>query len=403
MKRSLPASLSLLWCAAALAAGLPNIKPLVDHLRTLPAEVRGEVFVKSRVPIVDNNEARVSLRPDRNISFGFDEDEVNVNLTGALNMCVKTALDLVDGCLQVDVQHVSWTAEKGFEAQLEMASYDVFGAFASGTKEALEKTLNDRFGTKMKQASAQVKKFRQSKDLGEAQQVAQAIGSVFADGSSAGPAVDFGGRVGLSFRQPTPNPVIGKDHPVQIGDYRIGIKHGDTIDASASFFKNSDGLHIQRFELSSQEGINLSEGTEYEPDMRIILHKLALDADGSDVSLHLGASETIAGLAALLEIVNQGAGAPPSQTCALCEIAELPQFTSEADLSMRQAVFNLVRDNRAALLEYGVSANTLDLFFQRETCKIAAMTCQQPCDVASSREQCVTSCAETYRTCNVRQ
>lgn len=393
----------LLCCAAALAAGLPNISPLVDHLRTLPAEVRGEVFVKSRVPIMDNDKARVSLRPDRNIYFGFDENRVNVNLTGALNMCVKTVFDLVDGCLQVNVRHVSWTPEKGFKADLEMASYDLFGAYADGTREELEKSLNERYGAKMNQAIGHVRQFRQSKNLNEAHQVARALGAVFSEGGNGGPDVDFGGRVGLNFHQPPPNPLVGTDTPVQIGDYRVGIKHGDDIDVSASFYKNSNGLHIERFDLRSERGINLSEGTEYEQNMRIILHRLAIDADGSDISLHLGASETIVGLAQLIEVVSQSGGAPPSQTCALCEIAELPQFTSEADLNMRRAVFNLVRDNRAALLEFGVSANTIELFMQIEQCKINALTCQMPCSIADDRQACVTSCAETYRTCNVRQ
>jgi hypothetical protein len=400
MKRIL-SSLGLLCCAAALAAGLPNIKPLVDHLRTLPAKVRGEVFMKSRIPIMDNDKARVSIRPDRNIHFGFDENEINVNLTDALNMCVITGLDLVDGCLQVDVKHVSWTPEKGFQAQLEMASYDFFGMIASATKESLEKTLNEKYGAKMKQAIGHVKKFRQSKDLGEAQDVAKAIGAVFADGSA--PGVEFGGRVGLNFHQPVPHPIVGTDHPVQIGDYRVGLKHGDDIDLSASFFKNNDGLHIQRFELTSQEGINLNEGTEYEHDMRIILHRLAIDADGSDISLHLGASETIAGLAAILEVVSQSTGAPPSQACVLCEVAELPQFTTEADLSMRKAIFDLVRDHQADLLDIGVSADTLELFYKIETCKITALTCQIPCATSNSRQACQTVCAETFRTCNVRQ
>ncbi len=393
----------LLCCAAALAAGLPNIKPLVDHLRTLPATVRGEVFMKSRVPLMDNDSARISIRPDRNIHFGFDEDQVNVNLTGALNMCVKTIVDLVDGCLQVDVRHVSWTPEKGFKADLEMASYDLFGAYAKGTKEELEKTLNEKYNAKMQQAITQVRRFRQSKDLGEAHQVAQAIGAVFSGGDGVGSGIDFGGRVGLNFYQPYPNPVVGRDHPVQIGDYRVGIQHGDSVYASTSFYKNANGLHIERFDINSEKGINLSEGTEYENNMRIVLHRLAIDADGSDISLHLGASETIMGLAVLLEAVSVNGGSPPSQTCALCEVAELPQFTSEADLNMRRAVYNLVRDNQTALRNYGVSANTLELFFKVEQCKIDALVCQIPCTAGSGRQQCLTGCAETYRTCNVRQ
>lgn len=392
----------LLCCAAALAAGLPSVKPLVDHLRTLPAEVRGEVFVKSRIPIMDDDKVRVSLRPDRNIYFGFDENRVNVNLTGALNMCVKTVFDLNDGCLQVNLRHVSWTPEAGFKADLEMASYDFFGVYADGTKEELEKSLNERYGAKMNQAIGHVRQFRQSKNLDEAHQVARALGAVFTEGSG-GEGVEFGGRVGLSFHQPYPNPAVGTDHPVQIGDYRVGIKHGDDIDVSASFYKNANGLHIERFDLTSERGINLSEGTEYEQNMRIILHRLSIDADGSDILLHLGASETIVGLAQLIEAVSVSGGAAPSQTCALCEIAELPHFTSEADLNMRRAVFNLVRDHRAALIEFGVSANTIELFMQIEQCKINALTCQMPCSIADDRQACVTSCAETYRTCNVRQ
>ncbi len=359
--------------------------------------------MKSRIPVMDDDEARISIRPDRNIHFGFNENRVNVNLAGALNMCVKTVFDPVDGCLQVDVRHVSWTPEGGFKAQLEMASYDFFGKIAARTKAKLESQLNQKYNTRMIQAMAHVRSFRQSKNLSEAHEVAQAIGAVFATGESGAPAIDFGGRVGLSFEQPYPNPVVGRDHPVQIGDYRVGLKHGDRIDASASFYKNSDGLHIQRFELRSEQGINLSEGTNYEHDRRIILHRLAIDADGSDISLHLGASETIMGLAQLVEIVGTSGGAPPSQTCTLCEIAELPAFTSEADLNMRRAVFNLVRDHQAALREYGVSADTLRLFFSIEQCKIDAMTCQMPCSVTDNRQQCLTSCAETYRTCNVRQ
>lgn len=398
MKR-IATPLLLLCCAAALAAGLPDIKPLVDHLRTLPATVRGEVFMKSRVPLVDNDEARISLRPDRNIHFGFDEERVNVNLTGALNMCVKTILDVVDGCLQVDVRYVSWTPETGFKADLEMASYDLFGKFAKGTKEALEKTLNEKYNAKMQQAITHVRRFRQSKDLTEAHQVAQAIGAVFTGGDGATSGIDFGGRVGLNFYQPHPTPPRGRDHAVQIGDYRVGIQHGDSVDVSASFYKNANGLSIERFDIRSEKGINLSEGTEYENNMRIVLHRLALDADGSDISLHLGASETIMGLAMLLEAVSLNGGAPPSHTCALCEVAELPKYTSEADLTMRRAVYDLVRGKQTELRTYGVSANTLEMFFKFEQCKIDALVCQSPCPNGTGREQCLMGCAETYRTC----
>jgi hypothetical protein len=392
-------SLGLTLTTTVQAARIPSMTPLVDHLRTLPAQVHGEVFLKSQVPIMDNNQARVSIRPNRNIFFGFDEDKVNVNLSDAINMCVKTSLDFVDGCLQVDLQRVSWTPEQGFKVELEMASYDIFGMYAAGTREALETSLNEKYNGKMSQAMTEVKILRHSKDIGEANDVARALGEVFSVSSGSGPAVDFGGRVSLSFQQPVVNPPPTPDVPIQIGDYRIGIEHGDRVTASLSFDRTGDALRIERFRLASSRGINLSQGTQYEQDMRIVFHELEVDADGTELAIHLGATETIQSLAGLIEVIAVAAGASPSRKCDLCEFAKLPAFTSEADLALRRAILNLVKEKQLDLLNYGVSQDTLDLFLRLEGCNVEALACQVPCYLSDTVQACMDNCAENFQMC----
>jgi hypothetical protein len=392
--------LGLTFTAAVLAAGLPSMRPLVDHLRTLPASVTGEVFVKSTIPVMDNDEARVSIRPDRNISFHVSENGFNVDLTGALNMCVKTVVDLNDGCLQMNVTNVRWTPEEGFKAEVQSASYDVFGYAAGETREKLEEILNTRYAVKMNQALEQVRRIRESKDLGQLQNVAQTLGNIFTEGAEGGQNIEFGGRVGINFTQPYEDPPTpSRDHAVLIGDNRLGIAYDDRITARTNFYKNADGLHLQRFELLRDKGINFNQGREFAQDLRVVLHRLSVDASGTDATLHLGASETIAGLAALIELVGQAGGAPPSQDCVLCELAELPVFTSEADLLLRTQVRNMVRDHRAELIAYGVSADTIDQFLQIEECRINGMSCQIPCAISDAAEACVASCMDTYRMC----
>lgn len=91
----------------------------------------------------------------------------------------------------------------------------------------------------MRAALPVVRRFRQSKDLNEVNQIAQTIGGIFA----GGPSVEFGGRIGLRFTQPTPNPIPKdnrgrplRDVPIQLGDYRIGLQHNDRVEANVSFF-----------------------------------------------------------------------------------------------------------------------------------------------------------------------
>jgi hypothetical protein len=273
------------------------------------------------------------------------------------------------------------------------------------TKRELEQTLERQYGAKMRQALPLVRQFRQSKDLNEAQQIASTLGNIFTP--PGGPTIEFGGRIGLKFTQPKPNPVPKQngrpltDHPIQLGDFRVGFEHNDRIEASVSFYSSRHGVKLKKLQLRSEKGININKGREFASNARLVLQSLSVSADGTETEFHLGASETILGLAALIELLGGTQGAAPSGYCHMCSFAELPAFTSSVELEMRRGILELVKRHRTRLIRAGVSRDVIRQFIAKETCVIGGLECQQLCNrwVGQQKKTCVARCRNTYKTC----
>ncbi|MBY0518053.1 MAG: hypothetical protein K2P81_14185 [Bacteriovoracaceae bacterium] len=384
------------------ASEIPSLKPLSDHLKTLPAEVRGEIFVKKPLSIKNDDVAKITLKPDHNLYFGFDEKGININFAGAISMCVKTKLDLIDGCKAVEIKNLSWDPQKGFQSRLEVPNWDFFGMIESNTKKELEKTLNERFGAKMKKAQQELKKIRTNKNLSETKAVADALGGIFSEElqNNTGAPIEYGGRVGLVFNEPVPaTQTQSRDHGIQLGGVRLGIPYGDQIESSVSFYHDKNGLKLKKLQFRSEKGLNINEGSEFAQNKRIILHNLNLDSNGAETSVLVGASETVMGIIALFQVGAMAMGAPPSQTCQACEIARLPSFTNQADITLREKVYSIVEVHKSVLPSYGVDAETIDFYLKIEKCKINGLKCQQTCFGKDDKDSCMNKCADRYRQC----
>ena len=393
-------ALSFMLLSVLALANIPSLSPLTNHLRRLPAAITGEIYLPRELEIKNDSSARLKIKPNRNMYFQVTESGFNVNLANSFDFCVK----IVGFCKQVDIQSIQWSPQTGFRASIKVPNFDIADMIHDRTKRQLEAALEAEYGAKMRAALPVVRRFRQSKDLNEANQIAQAIGGIFA----GGPSVEFGGRIGLRFTQPTPNPIPRdssgrplRDVPIQLGDYRIGLRHNDNIEANISFYKGRRGLRLERFQLQSDRGININQGREFAANARIVVREMNLSADGTESSITLGASETIVGLAALIEVVRQSGGAPPSTTCHMCTFAELPNFNNQVDMQLRESILNLVRQRRSDLVRAGVSNDTIRQFVANEICATRGLRCQQPCYRLSSaqKQACISRCRSSHNSC----
>lgn len=396
-------ALSFMLLSVLAFANIPSLSPLTNHLRRLPAAITGEVYFPREIVVKNDSTARLKIRPNNNMYFQVTENGFNVNLAGSFDFCVK----IVGFCKQVNIRSVTWSPERGFSASINVPNFDIADMIHDRTKHELEAALEAEYGAKMRAALPVVRRFRQSKDLNEAHQIAQTIGNIFVPETN-GPPIEFGGRIGLRFTQPTPDPIPRdsrgrplRDVPIQLGDYRIGLQHNDTIEAKVSFYKSRRGLRLERFQLRSNRGININQGREFAANARIVIDEMNLSADGTQSSIRLGASETILGLALLIEAVRVGGGAAPSTTCHMCTFAELPNFTSQVDMQLRESILNLVRQRRSDLVRAGVSNDTIRQFVANEICATRGLRCQQPCfrQLGEQNRSCVEACRRAHNSC----
>ncbi len=394
---------TVLWILSIVAhATIPSLSPLTNHLRRLPAVITGEVYFPKAFEVKNDSSARLKIKPNQNMYFQVAENGFNVNLGESFDFCVK----IVGFCKQVNIQSVTWSPERGFQTRIRVPNFDVMDVIHDKTKKQLEAALEAEYGAKMRAALPVVRRFRQSKDLNQANQIAQAIGNIFIPPN--GPPIEFGGRIGLRFTQPTPNPLVKdsngttlRDVPIQLGDYRIGLKHNDNIEVNVGFYKSRRGLKLEQFQLRSDKGININQGRNFAANARIVVREMSLSADGVRSSITLGASETILGLAALIEVVRRSGGAPPSASCHMCNFAELPNFTNQVDMQLRESILNLVRQRRSDLVRAGVSNDTIRQFVANEICATRGLRCQQPCyrQIGAQKRSCISACERSYNSC----
>lgn len=385
-------------------ATIPSLGPLTNHLRSLPAAITGQVYFPRELEVKNDSTARLKIKPNQNMHFQVTENGFNVNLGDSFDFCVK----IMGFCKQVDIESITWSPERGFQTRLSVPNFDVFDVIHNNTKRQLEAALEAEYGAQMRAALPVVRRFRQSRDLNEVNQIAATIGNIFVPRDSNGPPIEFGGRIGLRFTQPRPNPVPAdsrgrplRDVPVQLGDYRIGLQHNDNVEASVSFYSGSQGLRMERLRLRSERGININQGREFATNARIVVRNMEFSADGTQSSITLGASETILGFAALVEMVQVSGGAPPSTTCHACTFAELPSFSNEVDMHLRESILNLVHQRNSDLVRAGVSNDTIRQFVANETCATRGLRCQQPCFSQShtQKHECISRCRTAHNSC----
>ena len=379
-------TISLLMLTSAGLANPPMVK-LLDYFRETPAWIDGKIRFKQSQEL--KKSPKVALLEERDMHFSFGEDFLNLHPAHALK--VKR------GLFNIEVNSISWSPKNGFKASTDLP-VDFFGYGKDYANKKIAEELEKLYGAKMKAASLKLAELRKAKKLTESAEVVKAIGSVFAsDKTSTTPLPDFSGEIGLTF-QPK------RDEALMLGNTRIGIKAGDRIRAGVEFNVDKNGFHPEGATLSSQRGIDINEGSEFKMNKRLVFNHLSMNDSGTNLNMHLGASETIVGIIALAQLVSQSAGLPPSGSCSSCEeLIMLDPFRIPIEIKIREELKELVDLHRVELLRAGVTEMTLNNFLDQETCQLNGLICARECQLKTdrvSRETCLRSCQGKLQLCS---
>ena len=376
-----------LLIVTGLAQANPPVGKLIDYLRETPAWIDGRIRFKQGQEL--KKSPKVALLEERDMHFSFGEDFLNLHPSHALK--VKW------GLFNIEVKSISWSPTHGFKASTDLP-VDFFGYGKDYANKKIAEELEKLYGAKMKAASLKLSELKKAKKLTESSEVVKAIGSIFATGKTpANPLPDFSGEIGLNF-QPR------REEALMLGNTRVGIKAGDRIRAGVAFKVEKSKFHPEGATLTSQRGIDINEGSEFKMNKRLVFNSLSMNDAGTNLNMHLGASETLVGIIALAQLVTQSAGLPPSGGCNSCEeLIMLDPFRIPIEIKIREELKELVDLHRAELLRAGVTEMTLKNFLDQESCQLNGLTCARECQLKTdrvSRETCLRSCQGKLQLCS---
>ena len=361
-----------------------QVQTVVQFLRGTPAWVNGTVQLEANHPVHRDLISQAQILPNREIGFDFGENFLEVRPAYAMDLRVMG--------VKIDVNMIRWDANGGFTVHTRTP----LGIGQNITDDTIKQKLNEMFGAKMRAASARLTQLRRAQQLSDFSRVSAEIANIFKTGGPAGPPLPaINGTIGLVFNPP-------QAKVLQLGNTRVAIKANDQIKASVDFRLVGNRIALRGMGVESRLGIDVNQGTTYQTNARLVFSHIRLNSQGTNLGVHIGATETLLGFITVFQVAAAGAGQPPSSGCLAClDLVSLTPIRLPIERQIRQELLNTLRTQRASLLASGVDASTLTEFEARETCQLRGISCVERCfdGAVSATGACKRACETRLQDC----
>jgi hypothetical protein len=361
-----------------------QVQTVVDFLRQTPAWVSGTVQLEGSLTVNRDLISHTQILPNRQIGFDFGDNFLEVRPAHAMDLRVMG--------VKIEVDMIRWDATSGFTVRTRTP----FGIAQNVSDNTIRQKLNEMFGSKMRAASARLTQLRRARQLSDFSSVSGEIANIFKAGGPAGPPLPpINGTIGLVFNPP-------QAKVLQLGNTRVAIKANDQIEANVDFRLVGNRITLRGMGVESRLGINVNQGTTHQPNARLVFSHIRLNSQGTNLGVHIGASETLLGFITVFQMAAGAAGHPPSSGCLAClDLVALTPVRLPIERQIRQELLNTLRTQRASLLASGVEASTLAEFVANETCQLNGISCVERCfsGTVSSTQSCKTTCETRLQDC----
>lgn len=381
--RFLPRLLLLLSLSLSPALQAAPLTSVINFLRSTPAYFDGNVAFKSNATVFEEGWTKVKINANQRIHFKFKENMIEVYPGGAFDVrCYY---------LNVKVKYVRWHPQRGFYAEAELP-LDITGLSRSSVSATVAQDLEEIFGEKLKRANTLLRGVRNMQNIGASMEIVDAIVDIFKEEGSGVVLPKYYGETGLNF------------HPsakaLQLYGMRVGVKAGDNVRAGFSFNGDALGIYPYAMSVSSSMGIDINEGTTFRQNMRIVFNEISMDSKGTNISINLGASETITGILSAVELVAAASGRPIAHCRECYELATLPPIRLMVESKVRAAILTQIDALWPSLQQMNVSSATYRGFKKNESCKLTGISCSQECSRSGNNTKaCKNSCESKMNQC----
>lgn len=379
--------LFLLLSLVSFSSFAQELEPVINFMRSTPAYISGSIYFNKNATLYSEGGTSVVLLANKPIDFTISEDYSVVHL--------EQASKVQSYYMKVNVKSVEWTP-RGMKSKSELAA-DITGLTRGKVSATVADILNDMFGAKLRRANSLLKQVRLQKTVGGTMAVAQAILDVFKQQAGGQPIAlpAFRGDIGMS--------IIPKANKAfNLYGMRVGVKANATYRIGINFSGNVNGIIPSGVEIDGSEGIDVNTGKEFKAMARLVFKSIALNAGGTQLDMHLGASEVIATLMSVAELAARRQGYRGS--CQECyELATLPPLRLMIEQKLRSAILQQVDSLRPTLQKVNVQPSLIAAFKKREACNLNGISCVQQCgkNINNVQEQksCKVSCQSKANQC----
>ena len=376
---------------SSAAAPIPapgDLLPFINFLRTAPAFISGTVYFNADSVLFDDGWTQVKLLANKPIEFTFSENYLEVR--------AEDAFYIKSYKLRVYVSSVKWTPSSGVTSKSK-APADITGLSSGFVSGKVNEALAKLFEAKLVRANNLLKRIRVQPSFGSIFEIAKAIVKIFTSASDTGgiSLPKYRGEIGL-------NLMPKKEQAFNLYGMRVGIHELDFYNTSFEFTGDNNGIYPHAVKLTSRDGVDINYGKEYKIAARLILKNVRLDSRGTEIEMHLGASQLMQGV---LSAIEQAARLrEPGVKCPKCqEAASFPAIRLKIEKQVREAIVSQVDDLWPMIRTLNINPQVYTLFKKREACRVTSLTCMQQCNSRSNSDHdqmiCKSECTSTLNAC----
>lgn len=367
-----------------------DLKPFISFLRQTPAYINGTVYFNADSILYDDGWTQVKLLKNQPVEFTFHEDYLEVR--------PRAAFYVKSYKLRVYVDSVSWKPHTGIVSKSQ-APADFTGLSSSYVSGKVSEALKGLFEARLQKANAHLKRIRSQNSIGNIFEIAKTIVKIFTasygQGGSGINIPDYRGEIGLNFltSQPTAFNLYGM---------RVGVKERDHYRTGFKFTGDTNGIYPYAVTMSSRDGVDVNYGKEFKIASRLIIQDVSINAGGTGLVMHLGASQVLQGI--LTAVERAARVSSPGARCENCmEIVNFPTVRVKIEKQVRTAVVSQVKELWPMIQGLNIRPGIYTAFTRRENCRINALTCVDGCNAGTNsspdRNVCKEECNTKLNAC----
>lgn len=327
---------------------------IINTLTTSQAEVRGDFHVDRDVPLMSDRVRGilpVNLTLQRNQDILFTVSERDVMMTS------RMALKLNVGGVDFYINNINFDERNGFSVRMDSPLWWNIGG--QEVADEVKKSLEQRFGAKMRRALRELRTLRQQRNLKDANRVMAQIQGIFQENNPDTRAPNFQnvsitGNLGITITST-------QQRNFDLGEAQLQVVPGSTLSADSSFRLRNNSLTITELSFSADRINVFPTGENPNGVVRVTGGRITLSPRGLESIFDTPAETEVIQVTAVIAWLGGVMATGNAATGIICPPGTRVQFIQDMiSERVRPQLTAMIREHRAEFLRAGIDPQILN-------------------------------------------